>query len=133
MIFGRLESAYVESRYKLLTVADRRFILDLDSHPLFPLFPFLVLIILVKAIEIDDRDTIYAGPTSMSKFFMLLISISIKTLSKLLKNYSLSNLNSVEKRLLILATVVLILTVRYYFKMKDDSLGLHQIIDKRLA
>ena len=118
MIFGRLEATKFGNRYKLLTVYNRHFILDLDSHPLFPIFPFLVFFIPVKAFEIDQLDVINTKPNQPSRFWILLAVVLTKQFSKYASRYSLPYLGEDLKRLVMIATIVLLFIVRYYFRMK---------------
>ena len=122
MGYGELEATSDGNRYKVITVGDRYYYIDLDHNPLFPLFPlfpFLVFFLPVKGYELKNLSSI--NIIYHEKNSTLLISGLSLTLSRFLKrieNYSTVYIKDWTKVSFLIMALVLTLLVRYFFQKR---------------
>lgn len=119
MDYGKLEATSDGNRYKIITVGDQYYYVDLDHNPLFPLFPFLVFFLPVKGYELENPSSI--NVVYHEKNSVMLISGLSLTLSRFLKrmdNYTTVYLKDVAKFSILILTVILTLCVRYFFQKR---------------
>lgn len=120
MGYGELEATSDGNRYKVITVGDKYYYIDLDHNPLFPLFPFLVFFLPVKGYELKNLSNINIIYHEKNSGMLISgLGLAFSRFLRRMSDYTTVYLVDYTKFSILIIAMIVTLCIRYFFQRKN--------------
>lgn len=122
MVNGRIEETIYGNKYKLLTIDDHQYFINLDSNSIFLLFPFLVFFLPIKTYKIENQNNIAKNNRKNTSFLLAgSLGLIITRILGRTRQYTLLNMEKNQKFIFIFILIICSLLIRYYIRKRQKT------------
>lgn len=122
MVNGRIEETIYGNKYKLLTIDDHQYFINLDSNSIFLLFPFLVFFLPIKTYKIENQNNIAKNNRKNTSFLLAgSLGLIITRILGRTRQYTLLNMEKNQKFIFIFILIICSLLIRYYSRKRQKT------------
>ena len=122
MVNGRIEETIYGNKYKLLTIDDHQYFINLDSNSIFLLFPFLVFFLPIKTYKIENQNNIAKNNRKNTSFLLVgSLGLIITRILGRTRQYTLLNMEKNQKFIFIFILIICSLLIRYYSRKRQKT------------
>ncbi|MGM0165427.1 hypothetical protein IGI39_000369 [Enterococcus sp. AZ135] len=120
MEIGRIEETIYGNKYKLLTIDDHQYYINLDSSSIFLLFPFLVFFLPIKTYKIENPNNIAINNRKNTSFLLAgSLGLIITRILGRTRQYTLLNVEKNQKFIFIFILIICSFLIRYYIRKRE--------------